>query len=164
VRTQISTAWHSNVRDLSGMRVGRLMVTAPVKRDNDGHVMWRCFCDCGGQKDIASNSLTRRMPVLSCGCLNARIASRRKRVDGPWNEKKSYAIRNGEHVYKTRHGWAKAVIRHYGNACQHCGWNKTTCDAHHRNPKADGGLHTIANGIVLCPNCHRLEHESGRAD
>lgn len=38
------------------------------------------------------------------------------------------------------------------------------CDVHHRVPKAHGGLHTLANAVVLCPNCHRIEHEAGNAD
>lgn len=66
-----------------------------------------------------------------------------------------------DHCYRTRHSWAKAVIRHYGNKCQRCGWDEARCDAHHRTPKAEGGLHTIKNGIVLCPNCHRIHHEKG---
>ncbi|NCQ35041.1 HNH endonuclease [bacterium] len=42
-----------------------------------------------------------------------------------------------------------------------CGWDKARCDAHHREPKAKGGKHTIQNGMVLCPNCHRIAHEAG---
>ncbi|WP_408509611.1 HNH endonuclease signature motif containing protein [Paraburkholderia sediminicola] len=45
-----------------------------------------------------------------------------------------------------------------------CGWDKAGCDSHHRIPKAQGGAHTIENGMVLCPNCHRIEHEQGRGD
>lgn len=28
--------------------------------------------------------------------------------------------------------------------------------------RAEGGQHTWSNAIVLCPNCHRVEHEHGR--
>lgn len=88
--------------------------------------------------------------------------AQRKRV-GAWNEGKSYAIREGEHCYRTRHAWAKAAIRHYGNKCERCGWDSARCDVHHREHKARGGLHTLANAIVLCPNCHRIEHDKGSA-
>jgi hypothetical protein len=47
---------------------------------------------------------------------------------------------------------------YYGDKCMHCGWDEATCDAHHRQPKSKGGKNTIANGIILCPNCHRKEH------
>lgn len=155
---------HKNARDLTGMRTGRLSVVRISRRDSDGHLMWHCVCDCGKTKDIASNSLTRRKPVQSCGCMNATTAQAKKLVNGPWNDGKSYAIKDGEHCYKTRHAWAKAVVRHYGNACQLCGWDRARCDAHHRIAKAKGGAHTIENGIVLCPNCHRIEHDQGRGD
>jgi hypothetical protein len=156
-----SVAWHPRTRDLSGLRLGRLMVSAPSRRDRDGHVMWRCFCDCGSIKDIASNSLTRKSPVQSCGCMNATAAQAKRKIDGPWNEGKSYAINSGEHCYKTRHAWAKAVIRKCGNKCQICGWSEARCDVHHKTAKSEGGAHTINNAIVLCPNCHRVHHERG---
>lgn len=157
-------ALHPNARDLTGLVVGMLTVLGCAGRSDDGHLKWLCLCECGKKKEVASNSLTRRSPVQSCGCMNKTRAQDRRRPDGIWNEGKSYAIRNGEHCYRTRHGWAKAVVRHYGNQCERCGWKEARCDAHHRIPKAQGGLHTISNGIVLCPNCHRVEHEQGRSD
>lgn len=152
--------FHANMTDLSGRRVGRLIIDGPVGRSADGHVLWRCLCECGKTKNIASNSLTRAAPVQSCGCMNATTAQRRRNPNGAWNEGKSYVISNGEHCYKTRHGWAKAAIRHYGNRCERCGWDKARCDVHHRHPKSSGGAHTLKNAIVLCPNCHRVEHEA----
>lgn len=74
---------------------------------------------------------------------------------------RSNSINGGEHCYKTRHSWAKAVLRAMGNQCEQCGWNEARCDVHHRQPKAKGGKHTIANGMVVCPNCHRIAHEAG---
>ncbi len=161
-----SAAWRPlglgpRTRDLSGLRTGRLMVGAPSKRDTDGHVLWRCYCDCGKTKDIASNSLTRKVQVKSCGCMNATTAQRKRSASGPWNEGKSYAIKDGGHCYRTRHAWAKAAIRLLGNKCQRCGWSEARCDVHHKTPKSKGGLHTISNAIVLCPNCHRVHHEGG---
>lgn len=155
---------HPRTRDLSGLQSGRLLVIGPAGRARDNHILWRCSCSCGKEKLIASNSLTRVSPVQSCGCMNHTRAQQKRRADGPWNDGKSYVISNGEHCYKTRHGWAKAAIKHYGNRCETCGWDKARCDVHHRKPKALGGLHTIANAIVLCPNCHRLEHDRGRGD
>jgi hypothetical protein len=158
------TALHHNASQLAGQRFGRLLVIEPDGKTDDLHIAWRCKCDCGKEKRIASNSLTRSSPVQSCGCMNRDTAQRKRRVGGVWNDGKSYAVQNGARCYRTRHAWATAVIRHYGNKCERCGWDKARCDAHHRVPKAQGGFHTIANGVVLCPNCHRLEHEAGRAD
>jgi predicted HNH restriction endonuclease len=148
------------MRDLSGLPVGMLTVSAPVGRTRDGHIVWECHCSCGKSKNIASQSLTRKIPVQSCGCLNHRRAQDKRRPEGPWNEGKSYLIKNGEHCYRTRGGWSKAALKHYGNRCEICGWDKARCDVHHRKPKSKGGLHTIRNAIVLCPNCHRVTHEA----
>lgn len=149
----------ANAKDMTGLRLGRLLVLAASGKTNDGHIAWLCKCDCGKEKVISSHTLRRKKPVHSCGCLNYTVAQSRKLPGGPWNEGKSYSIANGEHVYKTRHSWAKAVIHHYGNKCQTCGWDKARCDAHHKILKSKGGQHTISNGKVQCPNCHRIEHE-----
>lgn len=149
---------HPRARQLSGLQSGRLLVLFPSRIDSDNHVMWRCQCACGNQKDIASNSLTRANPVKSCGCMNKTTAQKKKRQDGAWNESKSYSIKDGKHCYKQRHAWAKAAIRERGNKCEICGWSKARCDVHHLVPKAEGGLHTIENALVLCPNCHRELH------
>lgn len=150
-----------NVRNIIGHRSGRLLVVA-FDHVKEGRAMWRCRCDCGTSTVTASNNLFNKSGTKSCGCLGKEASVRRIKRDGVWNDGKSYAIRAGEHCYKTRCAWAKAVIRHYGNACSRCGWDKARCDAHHRVKKSEGGLHTIANGVVLCPNCHRVDHEGSQ--
>lgn len=141
----------------SGFRNGRLVTLMPSGKSSDGHIKWLCKCDCGNEKIVSTNQL-RESGTKSCGCLRSEAQKKRIKENGVWNEGKSYAINSSERCYKTRHSWAKAVIRHYGNKCELCGWSEARCDAHHRKQKAHGGLHTIANGIVLCPNCHRVEH------
>jgi hypothetical protein len=148
----------SNFRDLAGHRNGRLVAVEPVGIHTGGHVLWRCRCDCGGEATVQSNNLTRKAGTKSCGCLRRDAAQARLLRDGAWNDGKSYAIEGGERCYKTRHAWAKAAIRFYGNRCEKCGWAEARCDVHHRHEKASGGLHTLSNAIVLCPNCHRIEH------
>lgn len=148
-----------SVRDITGFRNGRLVAVECVGRNYEGRAMWRCICDCGNQKIAQSNNILRPKGTNSCGCLRTEANAKKRQENGIWNDGKSYAIQDGTRCYKTRHAWAKAVIRHYGNKCQRCGWSEARCDAHHRDPKAKGGLHTIANGIVLCPNCHRVHHE-----
>ena len=153
------------VRDITGHRSGRLVALECVGRNHEQRAMWRCKCDCGGEKVVQANSLTRQTrPVRSCGCLRSEANAAKRKRDGVWNDGKSYAIGGGAHCYKNRAAWSKAAIRHYGNRCEKCGWDKARCDVHHRMPKAQGGLHTLANAMVLCPNCHRIEHETGNAD
>jgi len=148
-------------KDITGLRNGRLVAVAPAGKAVDGHMLWSCRCDCGKDKVVSVGSL-RLAGTRSCGCLRLDAAARRIRTDGAWNDGKSYAINNGLRCYKTRHAWAKAAIRFYGNKCEMCGWADARCDVHHRVLKSHGGLHTIANAIVLCPNHHRLEHDRKR--
>lgn len=147
--------------DLTGQKFGKLTVVAHHGYSKDHHVLWECLCDCGNKKITQSNSLKRKKGgTVSCGCATRIAAQAKTKKDGAWNEGKSYAINGGTRCYKTKHGWAKAVLRHYGNRCEICGWNKAKCDTHHRVPKAKYGLHTIENGQVICPNCHREIHQT----
>jgi 5-methylcytosine-specific restriction endonuclease McrA len=57
---------------------------------------------------------------------------------------------------KKHKAWIRAqAIKKYGNKCELCGF-KLVVDTHHILPKNKGGLHTIDNLTVLCPNCHAL--------
>ena len=77
---------------------------------------------------------------------------------GPaWNKGISYVIAKRA-VYANKGSWMKAVKRLYPDACMRCGWDEGPCDVHHISPKSLGGAHTLDNGIILCPNCHRLTH------
>lgn len=146
------------IRNITGHRNGRLVAIECVGRNHEGRAIWRCRCDCGGERIVQSNNLTRPSGTKSCGCLRAEAAAARLKSDGQWNEGKSYAIDGGERCYRTRHAWAKASIRHYGNRCERCAWDAARCDVHHREKKSEGGKHTISNAVVLCPNCHRIVH------
>lgn len=148
-----------NVRDLTGHRNGRLVATECVGRTAEGRALWRCVCDCGTERIVQQNNLTRSAGTKSCGCLRREAAAKRRKRDGVWNDGKSYAIAGGEHEYKQRHAWAKAAIRERGNSCELCGWDKARCDVHHRTPRSRGGKNVLSNAIVLCPNCHRIAHE-----
>lgn len=146
-------------KDLTGTRVGRLVAVSTAGVAVDGHSLWKCKCDCGNFKIIASNNFRENGGTKSCGCLRSEAQKERIKEGGVWNEGKSYSINNGVHCYKTRHGWAIAAIRKFGNKCQKCGWDKARCDVHHKIEKSKGGLHTLENAEVLCPNCHREHHE-----
>ena len=58
--------------NLIGQRFGRLVVIADAgtKRSKCGHTyrMWKCKCDCGKYKDLATGNLTSGN-TRSCGCL-----------------------------------------------------------------------------------------------
>ena len=41
------------------------------------------------------------------------------------------------------------------DVCTRCGWHEATCDLHRID---EGGTYAEDNVLVLCPNCHRVEH------
>lgn len=152
------------ITDLSGFRKGRLTVESFAEVSKH-HAYWWCKCDCGKTAKVSAANLVRKNGgTSSCGCLRSEVRAKRAQEEAAWNKGRTYPIESGERVYKTRHAWAKAVIRHYGNKCERCGWSEARCDAHHRTKRSRGGAHTIKNGIVLCPNHHRIEHEAGGRD
>ena len=49
-------------------KFGKLLAIEPTeKRDNAGHVLWKCICDCGTECLVSSNSLLTQN-TTSCGC------------------------------------------------------------------------------------------------
>lgn len=146
------------VARIAGLKSGRLTAIEP-SGSQDHRRLWLCACECGARVEVPASNLTSTK-TKSCGCLGRDAAKARRGKPAP-NAGRSYAIRGGEHVYSGKQNWARAVIRANGPACAICGWDEATCDVHHRVPKADGGLNSIPNGIVLCPNHHRIAHEHG---
>jgi hypothetical protein len=70
-----------NVRDLTGLRVGRLRVLrlAAEKEFPHAGAAWECVCDCGGRCIVRGQYLIRsRTPVRSCGCTRQRNAARER--------------------------------------------------------------------------------------
>ncbi|MFM0321096.1 HNH endonuclease [Caballeronia glebae] len=66
-----SSKFHKNLKDLTGLRFGRLVV---VHRHSPPgtRVAWWCRCDCGREKAVASAKLVHGS-TKSCGCLVAEI-------------------------------------------------------------------------------------------
>lgn len=84
------------VKDLTGQRFGRLIVLARAENDRHNKSQWLCQCDCGNQKTVNGQSLTRGL-TMSCGCLNREISSRK----GAQNTQ--YA--HGGHATRLYHVW-----------------------------------------------------------
>lgn len=50
----------------------------------------------------------------------------------------------------------KNQFDHLKNSCAICGWNEASCDKHHIIP----GKHDLDNLIIVCPNHHRIIHQT----
>lgn len=43
--------------DLAGERFGALIAVEPVGKDPSRNIIWKCRCDCGGEKNVPSDRL-----------------------------------------------------------------------------------------------------------
>lgn len=69
----------SKKEDLTGRRFGRLVAVEKTAQKKRSAYLWRCVCDCGGEKLVEGYQL-KNGNVRSCGCLQD--ASRRKDISG----------------------------------------------------------------------------------
>ncbi len=50
-----------------GFRVGKLAVAASTEERKNGYTVWRCRCDCGGERLLDTRTL-QRGSIRDCGC------------------------------------------------------------------------------------------------
>lgn len=54
-------------KEILGQCFGMLTVTEPAGKDGHNHLLWKCACECGGEKVVNSSALLGGL-VKSCGC------------------------------------------------------------------------------------------------
>ena len=64
--------YHKTYENLKGQRFGKLIAMYPTSMKDGSHMYWVCQCDCGNQKEVASNHL-KNGNVQSCGCIKTSI-------------------------------------------------------------------------------------------
>jgi hypothetical protein len=66
----------TKTKDLTGQRFGRLTVVERTnKRNKSGKILYRCKCECGGEKLVSATNLLNG-GTRSCGCLNVEAHQR----------------------------------------------------------------------------------------
>lgn len=55
------------IKDISGLKIGFLTVSDEYKRLEDGGANWKCACECGNERWVDSNTLSRKGKTLHCG-------------------------------------------------------------------------------------------------
>lgn len=89
----------NNFVDLSGLRFGKWRVVEYI-----GNRRWRCLCDCGTEKDVATQTLTNGISK-SCGCRKAEVSSVCNRRHGH-----SAGVRSGS--YRSWDGMIQRCTNH----------------------------------------------------
>lgn len=60
--------------EMTGQRLGRLVVAGRAGKNRHKHTLWRCVCDCG-KETITTGGKLRSGHTQSCGCLNREIVN-----------------------------------------------------------------------------------------
>jgi len=89
--------------DLTGVRFGRLVVYEDAGHNHEGRTMWRCKCDCGGEKTATTHDL-RAGNTKSCGCILRELNSWRygiphKKLTGVYNGMKTRCFNKNDRKY-----------------------------------------------------------------
>lgn len=146
------------LRDLTGRRFGRLLVIGRAESAYD--TMWRCKCECGGLKDIASSSLIAGL-TRSCGCLNKELAHKRRGPNHPsWRSDLTEDERGRKRYGQDNKAWRRAVYERDEYTCQLCKKFGGKLEAHHLDAYARfrEKRFLVANGVTLCVKCHDAFH------
>ena len=67
----LSCGCQSNGEDLTGRKYGMLTVLGKAGYEANGHMKWRCKCDCGNEKTVVADVLKSKKvsyPYPNCGC------------------------------------------------------------------------------------------------
>ncbi len=67
----------SAVKDLAGLRFGRLLVKGFTGVDGGRNALWECVCDCGNRTVVRGLRL-RNGTTRSCGCLRSELMKKSK--------------------------------------------------------------------------------------
>jgi hypothetical protein len=110
--------------DLTGQMFGRLTVVERVGRNPRNLVLWKCKCECGGEKITAGIRLTTSV-TKSCGCLNL-VSKREQRGSA------NYSFKHGQRGTLTYASWVSMKTRcfnpNHHNYPQYGGRGITVCD------------------------------------
>jgi hypothetical protein len=118
------------IRDITGMRFGRLIAIEPTPRRRRRMMLWRFQCDCGNEHEAVSADALRG-GTNSCGCLRRELGSK-------FGQKYS-AILNARGASVT-HGMT--------NTREFSSWTSMTqrvCNPNHKSFDDYGG-----RGITIC--------------
>ncbi len=171
-----------NFKNEVGNKYGRLLVLEYAYTNRIA--FWRCLCDCENIV-IVQGARLRNGSSKSCGCLSSELSSERaKKLTGKNNP--MYGRKGDKHPMYGKRGkdcpnwkdgitpenhilrmslkskqWKTSVFERDNYTCQICKDNKGgNLNAHHilRWSKFKSLRFTLANGITLCKDCHKVIH------
>lgn len=71
----------SKFKDISGQKFGMLTAISVVGHAKNGHLIWKCLCDCGRYVDVDRSNLVSG-GTKSCGCYRREVTSQNHLIHG----------------------------------------------------------------------------------
>jgi len=149
------------VKDLAGMRFGRLLVIdfdfESLLSDNAGKTKWKCLCDCGNEILVRREYLLSGH-TLSCGCY--RLEQRSGENNWNWNYELTDEERIINRAYPEYRKYVRSVRKRDKHTCQVCGAITGEREVHHLYSYSHYPEHrlNVDYGVVICKDEHVSFH------
>lgn len=156
------------IKDLSGMKFGRLTAISVDFQKANGDAYWFCECECGNRVSVQKAAL--QSGTFSCGCYKSEVssaimsdmASRQLGRNHPrWNQDKTDEERLIGRKYPEYTKWVNSVLARDKYTCQICGATNTNLEVHHKFSYAHYPEFAldVDNGLSMCKDEHKEFHE-----
>lgn len=144
--------------DLTGQRFGKLVVAAHVGFDDKRKSMWRCDCDCGGERVTRGNSL-KSGRAISCGCAAAddKVYMGAKALGQSAAKCATRRARKRDAGGSFTPEQMQEVFKRQRYLCANCG-KKLKLVGDHKTPLSRGGSNDIENIEGLCGPCNNKKN------
>jgi hypothetical protein len=159
----------SRAKDLTGLRVGRLLVLRRVESKSN-KTRWECLCNCGSVAIFNYQHLKDAM-VTSCGCYAREVCAENGRrtawkISGANSHLYKSELTESDRIKRRNQAeirdWRKKVFIRDNYTCDICKERGGSLVAHHIEDWANNQdkRFDVENGITLCEGHHKAFHYS----
>lgn len=148
------------LKNMAGIKVGRLLVLQRAGSTRFGQAQWLCQCECG-QQTIVSGQCLRIRQTKSCGCLKTEAAKRNIKLA---KNSRTLPPGNGHFnvIYNRYRNDAKRSNREFAltieefrtltqQDCYYCG----------QSPRPFGSGYRLVNGVYIGNGIDRVDNAGG---
>ncbi len=149
---------YSQCKDITGSIFSKLTVVSKLDKRKNGHVMWKCLCECGKETEVAGVHL-RSGHTKSCGCLQIDCARKMFTTHGKskthyYRLFKSRKRNERKKLHDTE--WTlkmELTLKELQTECVICN-SKEDLSVDHVLPLSRGFGLKPGNAVILCKSCN----------